>query len=75
MHCHLAEIERCGGPLLTILNHNTCNNFLMLQQALETIGKIKGQIPLERAQMRLRLAFPLDISKKVLSSLKQVKII
>ena len=47
----------------------------MLQQALETIGKIKGQIPLERAQMRLRLAFPLDISKKVLSSLKQVKII
>jgi rRNA metabolism SBDS family protein len=42
------------------------------QQALETIGKIKGQIPLARAQMRLRLSFPLDVSKRVLSTLKQV---
>lgn len=42
------------------------------QQALETIGKIKSQIPLERAQMRLRLTVPLDVSKKILSTLKQV---
>lgn len=42
------------------------------QQALETIGKIKGQIPLERAQMRLRLSFNIDVAKKMLSSLKQI---
>jgi ribosome maturation protein SDO1 len=42
------------------------------QQALETVGKLKAQIPIERAQMRIRIVMPLSDSKKFKAGLKKL---
>ena len=42
------------------------------QQALETVGKLQAQIPIERSQMRIRIVVPLGDSKKFLSGLKKL---
>ena len=42
------------------------------QQALETVAKLKAQLPIERAQMRLRITVPLASSKKVTAGLKKI---
>merc|ERR1712241_599550 len=42
------------------------------QQALETVTKLKVQLPIERAQMRLRIAVPLQGNKKVSNGLKKI---
>jgi len=42
------------------------------QQALETVGKLKVQIPIERSQMRIRIVLPVSESKKFLAALKKL---
>ena len=42
------------------------------QQAVETVAKLKAQLPIERAQMRLRISVPLTSSKKVTAGLKKI---
>ena len=44
------------------------------QQALETVGKLKAQIPIERAQMRIRILLPVKDSKKFQSTLKKLNL-
>jgi len=41
------------------------------QQALETVTKLKTQLKIERAQMRIRISVPLSSSKKVSAALKK----
>ena len=41
------------------------------QQALETVGKLKAQIPIERAQMRIRIVLPTADSRKFQATLKK----
>ena len=44
------------------------------QQALETVGKLKVQIPIERAQMRMRIVIPIMADcKKFQSKLKKLE--
>jgi len=42
------------------------------QQALDTVGKLKAQLPIERAQMRIRVTVSLAASKKVQQGLKKM---
>jgi len=44
------------------------------QQALETVGKLKEQLPIERAQMRIRIAVPSSggAGRKISSGLKKM---
>ena len=42
------------------------------QQALETVGKLKAQIPIERAQMRIRIVLPFADAKKFQAGLKKL---
>ena len=40
-------------------------------QAIEAIPKIREQIPIERAQMRIKLNFPVEVSNKLRKALKK----
>lgn len=42
------------------------------QQALDTVGKLKAQLPIERAQMRIKITVPIEASKKVVQGLKKM---
>lgn len=44
------------------------------QQAIETVGKLQAQIPIERAQMRIKLVVPITMSKPVKKSLAKLKL-
>jgi len=42
------------------------------QQALDTVGKLKAQLPIERAQMRIRITVPVTSYKKIQTGLKKL---
>ena len=42
------------------------------QQALDTITKLKAQLPIERAQMRIRITVPIANQRKIVSGLKKI---
>ena len=44
------------------------------QQALETIGKLKETLPIERANMRMRVTVPVKFSNKMYKSLRKMNL-
>jgi len=44
------------------------------QQALETIGKLKETLPIERASMRMRVSVPVKYSNKIYKSLRKMNV-